>query len=70
MSEGYIRKVINGSINLLGEKFKHSGLKIFNGSQVILIPSNTGCGFDVYYKTKFICYIQTVDSNLKGESND
>ncbi len=67
MSEGYIRKVVSSSINLYGEKFKHPELKRYNGSQVILIPSNTGCGFDVYYKTKYVCYVKTVDPRLKGK---
>lgn len=65
MSKGYIRKIVNGSINLFGEKFKHPDLRIYNGSQVILLPSNTGNGFDVYYKTKFICYLQTISPTLK-----
>lgn len=67
MSDSLIRKVSNSAVNIFGEKFKNDELKNYNGSQVILVKAINGCGFDIYYKTKFICYIQTVSPELKGK---
>jgi hypothetical protein len=65
--ENQIRKIVNGNINIFGEKFNSPELKAYNGHQVILKKSKRGCGYDIYFKSKFICYIQTIDPSLKGQ---
>ena len=66
MSDAITRKVSNGAINIYGEKFKNEELKEYNGCAVVLVPAVNDCGYDIYFKTKFICYIQTIDPSLKG----
>lgn len=61
------RKVSNGTINIYGGKFKNEELNEYNGCVVVLVPAVNDCGYDIYYKTKYICYIQTIDPSLRGK---
>ena len=68
MSDSTTRKVCNSAINIYGEKFKNEELKEYNGCEVVLVKAINECGYDIYYKTKFICYLQTIDPALKGKN--
>lgn len=65
MSDSLRKKISNGSVNIFGKRFKNNILKDYNGCEVVLIKDITECGFDVYYKTHFICYIKTINQPLK-----
>ena len=52
------RIIINGTVTISKKAFTSDKLKDYEGCNVVLVKAINGTGYDVYYKTHFICYVE------------
>lgn len=52
------RVVMRGSVKINGKVFTSEVLLHYEGCSVVLVKSINGSGYDVYYKTHFICCVE------------
>lgn len=58
------RVVINGTVTIKKKAFTSDELKHYERCGVVLVKSINGSGYDVYYKTHFICYVEEKSNRL------